>query len=148
MFLSEQLLLVLRILCAEFLILGLLYISYTLASYLVRGSSAAVRLCATITAGMWLSTLAFNSLITVSRFNLLTATVLMGLAVACVSRAAPFSTFLWSFRKDFAWLKRIHVLNRRGPYRWVCCLCIFFVVSFLMTIPQSRTRFSHDLSPV
>ncbi|MFX0133342.1 MAG: hypothetical protein ACFFDN_06850 [Candidatus Hodarchaeota archaeon] len=130
MFFQEQFIFFMRVLCVEFLVFGMLYVSYMVARKILGRSTVALRWCATIVIGMWLSTLVFNLLITLGQFNLKMAVLSIGVIILIIRIiGAPLNVFLGYIIQDLAWLKRTCWLIKKSPYRWF--FYIFFVFAIL-----------------
>ncbi len=126
---QKLLILILRVLSAEFLVFGTLYVSYVLSQYVLGRITVLIRWCATIVIGLWLASTVFNFLISLGQFNLTAALVMMGVAVLVIRvLGTPFGTFLEFILEDFVWLKHTLRLDRKSPFRWFYYICIVFVV--------------------
>ena len=136
MIFHEQLIFLLRVLCAEILVFGLLYVSYACAHHIIgRTASVTLRWCAVVTTGIWIVSVAFNLLLFMNQFTLVSAILLMGACVLLVMIfGMPVKVFLHFIRKDCVQLKRIYRLNRMSPYRWFFLVyAVFALLTFLRT---------------
>jgi hypothetical protein len=116
-----------RALAAEFLVLGTLFLSYSIARRILPRASAPLRWSATAIVGMWLASAAFHVLLALRAFRLPVAVA--GLAGALllwhgVARPSnPWLECLAGLRRDVAWPLRLAraCLGASVPRRLATC---------------------------
>jgi hypothetical protein len=128
--LIDYLILTLRIISAEFLFLGFLYISYSLARHLVGSSSIALKWCAAILILMTLTSLLFNLLITIHQFTIIAAVIALTIIILILTYFLKFNFYVIvnSISQDLAVLKKILISFKKSPFRYFFYIYFIFII--------------------